>query len=228
MSPRDAVLNFGAARHPLRIRQRGPLQVRSVPVHAQPDVVGLGTQLEKHERQRLQLFHVEDAQVLCAAQHDQRGELKKGTKGSHRAPHQAEECREHGDAPAHRLEQLIEEQRHGDVAGACEEVGCETQPKQRLVRPDAGRRGRGVAVVDEPPAKSEGRHSANEGEQVEDTRDPGVETQRGFAGRRHQTLQESDHPAAGFNVREDRRISSPPSGACYRLKLSPAGPFRGR
>ncbi len=63
------------------------------PEKYQADIVGLTTHFEKHECQRLQLFHREYGQVVVASQEDERGEIKDAAKSPNGASHQAEERR---------------------------------------------------------------------------------------------------------------------------------------
>jgi len=70
--------------------------------------------------------------------------MEEGTESLNGAPYEAEERCQQRDAPVHWLKQVIEEQRHSDIARGRDEFGCETQPKQRRVRQDVVRRSRGV------------------------------------------------------------------------------------
>src|SRR5207248_2119952 len=72
------------------------------------------------------------------------------------APHKADEGSEQGEAAAHRLEDDIVDQRHGDVARACDDAGRDT----------------------EAAAIEEGESPREKGDRVEDAGKPGFETRR--------------------------------------------------
>jgi hypothetical protein len=63
-------------------------------VKYQGDVADLSIQVEKHQRQGLQLLHVKHAQVRATSQDDQRGELKEAAESRDSLSHKAEERRE--------------------------------------------------------------------------------------------------------------------------------------
>src|SRR5215472_6898112 len=95
----------------------------------QSDVPGLSTQVEKHQRQGLQLLHVKPVRVRAASQDDQGCDLKEAAESRNRASHEAEERRQQSEAAPHRLKQLIEETRQRDIARGRGQAECETQPK---------------------------------------------------------------------------------------------------
>ena len=55
------------------------------------NVVGLSTHLEKHERQRLQLFPCEYPKVMLSSQENKRSDVKNAAKSSDGASNQTEE-----------------------------------------------------------------------------------------------------------------------------------------
>jgi hypothetical protein len=80
----------------------------------------------------------------------------KGAKSPNGAPREAEERCEQREAPAHGLKDVIEEQRHNDIARCGDEVGCQTQPA----------------------TNKEGECSSHYVEQIEDTGNPRYDTRR--------------------------------------------------
>jgi len=87
----------------------------------QIDVEGLRMQVEEQERLRLSLR--QHAQGTPASQDEQRDELEERGKRLEGARHEADGCRQEGDAPVHRLEQVVEEHRVRDVACDREQGG---------------------------------------------------------------------------------------------------------
>src|SRR5206468_2804302 len=87
-------------------------------VHAEEDhgdCAGILVHSQKEKRQRLQLFWVEDGQVMRVAENEQRGVEEEAAERLDRAADDAEDRREERDALVHRLEQIIEERRHRDL-----------------------------------------------------------------------------------------------------------------
>src|SRR5260370_40356965 len=95
----------------------------------QAEAVALPVQLKRHECQRLQLTRLKGGQVARASQKDRRGEMSEGDDCHDGRPRKPEERPEQREASAYRLEQVIENERHGDIAHKRYELGCETQPK---------------------------------------------------------------------------------------------------
>lgn len=60
------------------------------PEEYQADVADLTTHFQEHERQRLQLFPGEYAQVLRASQKDKQGGIKEAAQSPNGASHEAE------------------------------------------------------------------------------------------------------------------------------------------
>src|SRR5271166_4866096 len=87
----------------------------------------------------------------------------KWCKSPNGASHEAEERRQQREAPVHRLKDVIEEQRHSDIAGGRDEDGRQTQPA----------------------ANKEGECSCQYVEQIKDTGNPGLETRRRFCNPFH-------------------------------------------
>jgi hypothetical protein len=129
----------------------------------QADVADLSIQFEKHERHRLQLFHLEYAQVLRTSQDDQGGKLKEAAKSPNGAPHEAEGRREQRGAPVHRLQHVIAKQRHSYIAHEHDEISGATQMVQRLGRQSIVRRCCGVPTYNKPATNEEGGHSRQYG-----------------------------------------------------------------
>src|ERR1700694_4154124 len=90
----------------------------------------------------------------------------KEAKRSNGASREAEERREQREAPVHRLKHVIEEQRYSDIARGRDEAGYQTQPA----------------------ANEEGDSSRQEGEQIKDTGNPGLETRRRLCNPFHQCI----------------------------------------
>src|SRR5260370_26714313 len=112
-------------------------------------------QFDQQERQCLHLLHVKSVQRLRASQDDQRGEKQEAVDRPNSASHEGEERCKEREAPVHRLEQVVEEKRIDDIQER-EDVACDSQPKQRLVRQDIVRRSRGVVRHDETTAHDRG------------------------------------------------------------------------
>src|SRR2546425_10530840 len=91
---------------------------------------------------------------------------RKRRKGPNGDSHQAEGRREQRQAPIYRLKDVIEEQRHSDIARARDEAGCETQPA----------------------ANEEGDSSRQEGEQIKDTCNLRLQTRRRLCNPFHHFL----------------------------------------
>src|SRR5437773_11819356 len=89
-----------------------------------------------------------------------RGATRSTPKAMSTPRNRGNERGEQGEAPAHRLEYGIEEQRHGAVARARDQARCQT----------------------ESAANEEGEPPGQEHEQVKDTGKPHFETQRRFSG----------------------------------------------
>ena len=64
-------------------------------------------QIEKHERQVLQLICLERGQGVCASQDNQGGEKKEAVDSPNSASHEAEERRKQREAPVHRPKQVV-------------------------------------------------------------------------------------------------------------------------
>jgi hypothetical protein len=102
--------------------------------------------------------------------------MKESDESPRSASREAQERREQGKGSVHGLQQPIQENRNDDVAHARDEVGCEAQPKHGLVREDIGRRHRRVTGHNELGAADESERSSQNGEQVEETGKPGLES----------------------------------------------------
>jgi len=63
---------------------------------------------------------------------DVEGSEIKGAKSTHGASHEADERGEQRHALVHGLEQVIEEQRHRDIAGGRDEVGYKPAAKRAI------------------------------------------------------------------------------------------------
>src|SRR5262249_34838774 len=101
------------------------------------------------------LLGLERRQQGRAFQEEQRSEKVQqvgAQNGDHREP---EERRKQRESPAHRLEQLIQDERHGDIAQQVDEYGGGAPAVQGLVRQNVGRRSRGVAIYNHPAANEE-------------------------------------------------------------------------
>jgi hypothetical protein len=139
--------------------------------------------LKKQERQRLQLFGAECTQVVSTSQDEQGDDKKDAAKSLDDTACEAQERSQQRDAPARRLEQVIEESRHSDIARHFDEEDCVTPLKQASVRQDVGRRSRGVAIDYKPVAhETLSEYSRQYGEERESARDSGFETRRCFCG----------------------------------------------
>src|ERR1035438_8672659 len=82
----------------------------------------------------------------------------KEAQRTHCASHEADDSREKGESPAHWLEDGIKEPRYRDAAGGRRFGSQQTQPA----------------------TNEEGGYSRGEAEQVQDTRDPGLQAWRRF------------------------------------------------
>jgi hypothetical protein len=116
-----------------------------------------------------------------ASQKDQGGEIVQRVDGHNSDEYEPEDRRRKREAPAHRLEQVIEDERHGGITRERDQLSGETQTVQRLVRQDIGRCSRGVAMYNKSVANEElGEWGRDEDEQVEDAGHSGLETRRRF------------------------------------------------
>ncbi len=86
------------------------------------------------------------AQVGRALQKDKRHEVEKTTERANGASDEAEEGREEGKTPVHRLQHLVDEQGRADVKRGRDEKGRGPGAKQRLVRQEIRRGGRGIVL----------------------------------------------------------------------------------
>src|ERR1700694_666253 len=93
----------------------------------QADVVARTVQTERHERQGLQLICLERGQEVRASQEDQWSEMVECVDGHNGDVQEPEERRKQRKAPAHRLEQLIEDERHGGIARERDEISGASQ-----------------------------------------------------------------------------------------------------
>jgi hypothetical protein len=108
---------------------------------------------------------------------------KRTLKSPHRACHEHDERRDHGDAPVHRLEQPKEENRPHDMEGDTREREHSGEPIQGLMRQDVGGCRCGVAGNDESARDD---HLPEDGRPAaEEITDPGqscVDLWRSFNG----------------------------------------------
>ena len=63
--------------------------------------------VEGQERQRLQLLHAKDAQVVRASQDDQGGKMKQAVNSPNGGSNEAEDRRKQSEAPVHRPKQVV-------------------------------------------------------------------------------------------------------------------------
>src|SRR5205814_1488281 len=85
---------------------------------------------ENGERKGLQLVHVESAQRLTIFQNDQDWEFKEDAGSLKSDRHEAEECHEQSDDPAHRSEQDIGDNRSSNIERDREDAEKEPQTEQ--------------------------------------------------------------------------------------------------
>jgi hypothetical protein len=137
--------------------------------------------IEKEECQRLQLCRAEHTQIVRASQDEQGGNKKEAANSLDDATGEADERRKKREAPARRLKQVVKESCHSDLASHFDEVDCETPLKQGPVGQYIGRRSRGVAVYNKPPAhETLGEYPRQYGEEIKHTRNSGLQTRRRF------------------------------------------------
>src|SRR5205823_282899 len=87
-------------------------------------------------RQRLQLCRRKSARIGSAAQKDQRCELVQEAGGLDGGRDQDEERVQQGQPSIHHLEQLVEDERQGDIGYGDHDMRDETEPVEQFVRLD--------------------------------------------------------------------------------------------
>lgn len=149
--------------------------------------------------------------------------MVKGVDGKNGDPHQAEERGEQREAPAHWLEQVIEEERHSDIARDHDEIGGQAETVLRLVRHDVGRCRRSVIVRGKCIANEGfGEHAHDDGDQVQGAGYSGPPAWRYFNStvRRFGSLANVASSATPNARHQARRAST--SGVCSARAPAPA------
>src|SRR5205814_6987571 len=126
-----------------------------------------------------------------------------------RATSEAEERRNQGDTPAHRLQQLIKESDENDLASHFDHVDRETKPKQALVRHNIRSRSGSVAGNHEPLThEALGEYSRQHGEKIKEACNSGLVTRRHlFNPLHHETGPHLTlHPRSACDCSSSRKV----------------------
>ncbi len=129
---------------------------------------------------------------------------------------QVEEGHQHGEVPADRPQQDVEDERHDDGAEDHDQLAGDAQAPQELHRPEVGGRGRRVPRHDDPALDERLVEDAHDdGDQVQQATEPGQDSRRRFDPLSVPSCLLVGKRVAGTDGRrEDRAATERRQGAC--------------